>query len=219
MIVHDVAQRSPEWAALRAGRFCASRASDMLATRADGKPAAGRTNLRVQLVLENVTKRSLDSDFQSAAMLQGIEREADALAAYEAQGAVVRSVGFVSHDTLMAGGSPDGVIGNFVGLVEAKCCIPATHLDFLKTGTVPGEYGKQILHLLWLTGAQWCDYLSYQPDFPEPLRVKVVRVLRDEGAIGQYDTKVRTFLAEVNREVEAVNTLANLGSQLKAAVA
>lgn len=223
MIVHDVDQRSPEWAALRAGRFCASRAADMLATQKDGKPAAGRTNLRTQLVLERLTQRSLDSDFSSKAMQDGIDREADALAAYEAlTGDLVRKVGFVAHDTLRAGGSPDGVIGNFVGLVEAKSPIPATHLQFLETGTVPGEYLKQILHLLWLTGAQWCDYLSYNPDFTAPLdrlQIKLVRVVRDETTIAEYDAKVRAFLAEVDRKCASVATLADLTGTLKAAVA
>jgi hypothetical protein len=219
MTVHDVEQRSGEWAALRAGRLCASRAADMLATIQKGE-AAGRRNLRVQLVLERITGRSHDRDIQTPAILDGIEREAEALAAYETvTGDLVRKVGFISHDTLLAGGSPDGVIGDFVGLVEAKCCIPATHLDSLKTGTVPGEYLKQITHLLWLTGAQWCDWLSWQPDFPEALQVKLVRVARSEPAIAEYDAKVKTFLAEVDAEVQAVQTLANVGAQLRAAVA
>lgn len=219
MTVHDLEQRSVEWAAIRAGRLCASRAADMLATIKSGE-AAGRRNLRVQLVLERITGRSHDRDFQSQAMLDGIEREAEALATYEAlTGDLVRKVGFVSHDTLMAGGSPDGVIGDFVGLVEAKCCLPATHLDSLKTGTVPGEYLKQITHLLWLTGAQWCDWLSWQPDFPESLQVKLVRVARDEQAIADYHAKVLAFLAEVDRETAAVRTMADLAGTLRSAVA
>lgn len=219
MTVHDLEQRSVEWTAIRAGRLCASRAADMLATIKSGE-AAGRRNLRTQLVLERLTGRSHDRDFQSQAMLDGIEREAEALATYEAlTGDLVRKVGFVSHDSLLAGGSPDGVIGDFVGLVEAKCCIPATHLDSLKTGTVPGEYLKQITHLLWLTGAQWCDWLSWQPDFPESLQVKLVRVTRDEQAIADYDAKVLAFLAEVERETAAVRTMADLAGTLRSAVA
>jgi len=77
---------------------------------------------------------------------------------------ILTSSGFLEHDTLMAGCSLDGHVGDFEGLVEIKCPQAATHLDYLKTGTIPGDYYKQITHALWITGAQWCDWLSFNPD-------------------------------------------------------
>lgn len=190
----------------------------MLATIQKGE-AAARRNLRVQLVLERITGRSHDRGFQSQAMLDGIEREQAAIEAYEAlSGRLLRSIGFVSHDDLMAGYSPDGVIGEFEGLIEGKCPIQATHMDFLRTGQVPGEYLKQILHGLWLTGAAWCDFVSFHPDFPEGAQLKVVRVERNELAIKDHDAKVRAFLAEVDRDVESFHTMLNLPATLAAAV-
>lgn len=208
MKVHDVVQRGEEWRALRLGRLCSSRAADMLSTLKSGGEAAGRRNLRVQLVLERLTGRSHENGYQSEAMRNGTDREADALGLYEAVvGVLVDKVGYVTHDTLMAGGSPDGVIGDFEGLAEAKSPIPATHLEYLRTGKVPGEYLKQVQHLLWLTGAQWCDWFSYQPDFPEPLQVKVVRVVRDEKEMESYGLAVSLFLSEVDKELAFVRSL------------
>lgn len=208
MIVHDVDQRSPEWAAIRLGKLTGSCAAEMMATIKSGE-AASRRNLRVRLVLERVTGRSQESGYVSAAMQAGIDRELDAFATYEAlTGRLLTSTGFIAHDTLMAGCSLDGHVGDFEGIIEAKSPLPATHLDYVKSGTIPGDYYKQIIHGLWITGAQWCDWLSYNPDFPEPLRVKLVRVHRDEAQIKSYELLARIFLAEVEKECSEVERLA-----------
>lgn len=229
-IVHDVIQRSPEWAALRLGRLCGSRAADMLAMKqpeplksgapSKAKPTelAGRRNLRAELVLERLTGKPQARDFQSKAMIDGIERENDALAKYE-ETRLTRLVGFVSHPDLMAGFSPDAVVGDFEGLVEAKCPIPATHLDYYETGKVPWEYLKQITHGLWLTGAAWCDFISFQPSFPDDMQLQLVRVHRADVDIDDYERKARAFLAEVDLKIQAINTRRNLRSTLEAAVA
>lgn len=210
-------QRSPEWFAARAGRLTGSRAADMLATIKSGE-AAGRRNLRAQLVLERVTGKPQEQTFESAAMRQGAEREAAALDRLEAElGYILTRTGFLAADGLMAGCSLDGHVGNFERIVEAKAPLAATHLEYLKSGKVPGEYLKQITHNLWISGAQACDWLSYNPDFPEHLQTKIVEVARDEAAIAAYDTAARAFLAEVDRELEALRTLTDFGRVLNAA--
>jgi len=204
----DVDQRSPEWIAARLGRLTSSRAADMLATIKSGQEAASRRNLRVQLVLERLTGRSHENGYASAAMKIGIEREADAIAAYEAiTGRVLQRTGFLAHPSLMAGASLDGHCNDFEGIAEIKSPIPATHLDYLRTGTIPGEYYKQIVHALWITGAQWCDWLSFNPDFPEPLQVKLVRVPRNESEIKSYELAARLFLDEVERDAAEVRRM------------
>jgi predicted phage-related endonuclease len=206
----DCVQRSPEWAAARLGKLTGSVAHEMMATRKDKTEAAGRRNLRVRLALERITGRSLESDFVSSAMQQGIDREADACGLYEAlTGRLLTSVGFIEHDTMMAGCSPDGIVGTCAdGIVEAKSPIPATHLDYLRTGEVPRDYLIQVTHNLFITGAPWCDWLSFCPEFPEPLRVKLVRVVRDEATIDSYALSAALFLGEVSKEVESIRALA-----------
>lgn len=180
----------------------------MLATRKDKSEAAGRRNLRVRLALERITGRSQERDYVSGSMQDGIDREPDAIVTYEAMtGRLLTPVGFVVHDSLMAGCSPDGVIGDFEGIVEIKSPIAATHLDYIKSGVVPLEYARQIQHHLWLTGAKWCDWLSFNPDFPEQLQVKLVRVEMSEQERRSYEFLVNAFLNEVSAEVEAVQAL------------
>lgn len=206
-------QRTPEWHTARLGRLCGSRAADMLATLKGKGEAASRRNLRVQLVLERLTGRTQENGYVSVAMQQGIDREADAAAIYEGlTGCFLTPVGFLAHDVLMAGCSPDGVVNDYEGIVEVKSPLPATHLDYLRSGVIPDEYLKQIRHNLWITGAQWCDWLSFNPDFPTPLQVKLVRVVRDAAEMASYELLVRQFLAEVDRETDDVLALATVAA-------
>lgn len=200
-------QRSPEWYAARAGRLTGSRAADMLATIKSGE-AAARRDLRVQLAVERLTGMPQEDTYVNAAMQWGIDHEADAFAAYEAHsGHVVRRTGFLQHDDLMVGCSLDGDVEDFAGIIECKCPKSATHFGYLKAGKVPANHMPQILHNLWVTGAQWCDFVSYDPRFAEHLRLFVCRVPRVEVDILAYAKCAETFLAEVDAEVAALSGL------------
>lgn len=206
-------QRTPEWYAARLGRVTSSRVDGMLATTKKGDEAAGRRNLRIQLVLERVTAESQEDGYVSKDMQRGADIEDDAFAAYEAlTGNLVQRVGFIAHDDLPAGCSPDGYIGQFVGLLELKCPKAATHLDYIRSKAIPTDYYRQITHQLWITGAQWCDFVSYHPRFPESLRLLIERVERNEAAMAAHELLVRMFLAEVEKEVSEIETMAAAGA-------
>lgn len=194
-------QRVPEWYAARVGKLTGSVAGDMLARIKTGE-AAARRDLRTRLVCERLTGQSQEDNFVSPAMLHGIEMEAAAFAAYEsATGHMVNRVGFLAHDELPAGCSPDGEIGGYVGIVELKCPKSATHLKYLRAGTVPSDYMPQITHNLWITGAQWCDFASFDDRFPPALHLFRVRVERNQAEIDAYELMVRAFLKEIDLEL------------------
>ena len=214
MIVHrDLAQHledgtaNPEWLAVRIGRLTSSRVSDVFATLKSGGEAAGRRNLRLELALERITGVSPKREFVTQAMREGNEREPEAVMLYQAvSGTLVDPIGFVQHDTLLAGYSPDGIVGEFEGLIEVKCPEPAAHCEYL-AGKIPGDYMAQIVHALWLTGAGYCDFISYQPFFPDGKKLVVKRVERDDAAVAAHDKAVRGFLDEVDREIERIGSL------------
>lgn len=213
-IIHNCEQRSEEWRQVRLGRLTGSCANDMLKTVDKGE-AAGRRNLRTRLVLERITGVSQENDFCSADMQHGIDTEDGARAAYEAvTGRFVERVGFLQHPDLMAGCSPDGVIADFNGVLSIKCPKSATHLDFVETGKIPLEYERQNLHEFWITGAEWLDFLSFHPKFPEPIRQKLVRVHANPRDIAAYELAVRLFLNEVDAKVQAVQVLMQRESQV-----
>jgi hypothetical protein len=207
MIVLTTDQRSPAWIVARLGRLTGSRAADMMATVKSGE-AAGRRNLRVQLVLERLTGVSQESGYVSRDMQYGLDREADAFGAYEAvTGSLAQRVGFCAHDDLPAGCSLDGQVDDFAGILEVKCRRSANHLAFLKTGEIPGDARWQILHNLWISGAAWCDYVSFDDRFPAPLRLKIARIAPEVATLAAYEQAVRVFLDEVDRELETVTAL------------
>lgn len=219
-IVVDAEQRSQAWMDARLGRLTGSRAGDMLTTIKSGAWGASRKNLLMQLVLERVTCKSQERVVQTQAMQDGIEREADALRLYEhITGRALRVSGFLRHADLYAGCSLDGHVGDFEEIVEVKCPQAATHWEYLRTGVVPPDYYWQCIHGLWMTGARHCDWMSFHPEFPEKLRFKLVCIHRDEQAIADYGAKVRKFLTEVETEYNAVMTMHDTASVLRAVVA
>lgn len=212
-IVHDVDQRSDEWRKLRAGLLTASVAGDMMATRKDKQEAAARRDLRCQLVCERLTGEPQDDPYLSRDMTRGIEVEPEAFAAYELEtGVLVQKVGFLTHHELAAGYSPDGIIGDFDGCLELKCPRAANHLRYLRGKALPPEWTYQIAHALWLTDAPYCDFATYCNQFPEPLRLFRVRVLRESVDLKAYELTLRCFLSEIDREVEEVRALITAGA-------
>jgi hypothetical protein len=207
LIVHAVAQRTDAWHALRLGRLTGTGAADMLATIRKGE-AAARRDLRLRLVCERLTGASAESEFTSKEMQRGIDLEGAARAAYEAAtGSLVRPVGFVSHDELEAGCSPDGEIKGFGGLLEVKCPKSSTHLGYLRAHQVPGDYLAQITHNLWITGAAWCDFVSFDDRFPPALQLFRLRVPRAAVDVTAYELAARLFLDDVAREYAEVARL------------
>jgi putative phage-type endonuclease len=205
--VIEAEQRSAEWFIARAGLLTGSRAADMLATIKSGE-AAARRDYRMQLVCERLTGQPQEDGFVNAAMQRGIDLEPRAFAAYEAlTGAMAVRTGFLLSSLHMAGCSLDGHVENFTGIVEIKCPKSATHLKYWRgPGKAPDDYIPQITHNLWITGAEWCDFLSFDDRFPEELQTFLVRVKRSDVDIDGYEKKALAFLAEVEAETLAIKT-------------
>lgn len=206
MIIHDCEQRSPEWLALRAGRLTGSGAKAVIQERQRGPAGelAVRRNLRQRLVVERLTGVAVDDiPYKGKDLQHGIDCEPLAFAAYQAAfREIVSTVGFVSHDTLMAGCSPDGYIGDWDGVIELKCPASETHYEYLVADVIPEEYTGQLLHTLWITGAPWVDFCSFDPRFKDPTkRLFTKRMTRDEKLITAYELAARLFLSEVDAAV------------------
>ena len=202
-----MAQGSPEWLSARAGRVTGSRAKDVLATIKSGE-AAARRDYRIELVTERLTGQPPDEGFVSKDMQRGTELEPEAFAAYEAEtGMLVRRTGFIEIDNLMVGCSLDGDVDNLAGIIEIKCPKSATHFRYLSNDKAPAEHRAQMLHNTWVTGAAWCDFVSYDPRFPEGLRLVIRRVTFALEEIAAYSDTVTAFLAEVDRAELAARSL------------
>ena len=218
----DADQRSDEWRLARIGRVTGSCAKHVIAKGRGSEEAVTRRDYRIQLVTERLTGQPQDGGFVNDAMQRGIDLEPAAFAAYEAHtGVLARRTGFLAADRVMVGCSLDGDVDGFTGIVELKCPKSATHAKYLlaqRTGIPPAEHAAQITHNLWVSGAQWCDFVSYDDRFPAALQLVVIRVKRDEQAIAEYVKKVTAFLEEVSAEEQILRTLGNLSGQLEASL-
>jgi len=194
------AQGTDAWLQERCGKVTASRIADLMARTKSGY-SASRANYASQLICERLTGCVAPS-FTNAAMIHGTETEPEARRAYEFYiDRDVVQVGFMPHPSIeMAGASPDGLIGDD-GLLELKCPNSATHIETLLGGVIPDKYVKQMQFQMACTGRQWCDFASYDNRLPERMRLFVKRVDRDEELIGEIETAVRGFLAEIDETV------------------
>lgn len=209
-------QGSPEWFALRAGLITGTCAHPMLTLegRKKGEESVARRDLRIRIALEIITQQPQDdgSGFTTDAMKRGSEKEADAVLAYElATGRMVQTCGFLAHTSLRAGCSLDGYVGDFEGILEIKCPKSATHLEYLRSREIPVPYLRQIQHNLFISGAQWADFVSFDDRFPEASRLLVIRVNRDESQMRAYGLALQMFLKEVQVEQAAILALESSG--------
>lgn len=210
LIICEHAQGTPEWLADRAGRATGSRAKDILAKIKTGE-AAARRNYRVQLATERLTGKPQESGFVSKEMQWGTDQEPFARMAYEsATGNLVTEMGFIYLPNIMAGCSVDGLIeeGDRTGVFEAKCPLSATHVEYLVSGKLPTEYKPQILHNVYVTGADFADFVSFDPRMPEKLQLFKVRWERDEAEIKEYEAELLDFLSGVDRVHKSLSELA-----------
>jgi predicted phage-related endonuclease len=217
MILETADQRTDDWYAARIGKATASRFKDAIATKKQtekqkkdnlpGDPMQAQLDYLTELVVERLTQQPVQR-YATAAMQWGTEQEPAARAAYERiTGTSVEETGFVAHDTLLAGCSPDGLV-DWDGLVEIKCpWNTANHIETLLNG-MPDEHIPQVQGQMWITGRQWCDFVSYDPRMPAELQLHVQRINRDPTYVADLERRVTEFLAEVGAQVEALRRLA-----------
>jgi putative phage-type endonuclease len=173
--------------------------ADVMSKGKGNAEAIGRYKYKVKLLAERLTNTAGES-FTNAAMEWGVEQEQFAAIAYEsAMNMFTDKTGFWLHPTIpWLGVSPDRLIGDD-GLIEIKCPNTSTHLGYLFDGKVPADYYKQIQCQLWVTGRQWCDFVSYDPRLPKRNQLLIVRTERDESLIKEMETETVKFLGEINQ--------------------
>ena len=197
-----VQQGTPEWHQLRLGKVTASRVADILAKTKTG-PSASRGNYLIELALQRVTK-TIEESYTNAAMEWGTQTEPQARVAYEVKtGNFVDQVAFIDHPTIAGFGcSPDGIVGDS-GLIEIKCPYQsAIHWGYIKSNEPPNKYFIQMQAQMAVTGAKWCDFVSFDPRMPERSQLLIVSVPIDREFILFMEAEIKQFLSEVDKEVQ-----------------
>ncbi len=168
----ELVQGSEEWFASRVGKITASRLGDIMRKTKWGE-STYKAKVRLELAIERITGKSASSVVMNQAMRDGVEREPDARKLFEAvTGKEVAEVGSFDHPT-------------------------TTHAKNLMSDKMPKNYIYQVQHQIQCTESDFAYFASYHPDFPKDLRLKIVKVERDDEVINSLNTAIRQFDIEI----------------------
>lgn len=132
------------------------------------------------------------------AMQWGIDNEPFAIELYERTRFVSveqkRRITHPEYDFIT--GEPDGEVGSDL-IIEVKCLNSANHMKNLLYGEQIKDYMEQMQGYMWLTGARACDFISYDPRFPERYQLSVHRVNRDDAMIKILEERCVKFWHQI----------------------
>ena len=191
MQIIECEQRTEQWYQARVGMITASKFADVLAKGRGNAESKTRNTYIRQIAIERLTGLPLDN-YTNPYMEYGCEMEEEAREAYTLQtGNTVEQVGFCKHDDWV-GVSPDGLVG-WDGLCEIKCPKTETHFGYIWGDSIPKSYYAQMQGQMWVTGRQWCDFVSYDRRVDvQPLFIQ--RILRDDKFIAELQDGIQEFI-------------------------
>jgi hypothetical protein len=139
--------------------------------------------------------------YTSAAMEEGIRREAESRELYELiYGVEIQQVGMIFPDDKKKYlCSPDGLRSDNIGL-ELKNVLPKTQVEYLLSKKLPSIYKPQVQGSMLVTGFKQWHFMSYCPSLP-PL---ILEIDRDEKWIEKCEIELKDFnleLAEMVRRL------------------
>ena len=190
----EIPQGSPEWFAVRCGKITASRLGDIMRKTKWGE-STYKSKVRLELAIERITGKSVSSVVMNQAMRDGVDREPDARTLFEAiTGKDVALCGSFDHPTIHnTSASPDGLLRDENAVLELKCPTHATHAKNLMSDKMPKNYIYQVQWQIACTESDYAYFASYHPDYPKDLRLKWVKVERDDDVIKSLEDEVKAF--------------------------
>lgn len=197
------------WLSARCGKLTASRMKDAMATLKNGQPAKARSDLLRELLAERITGSSV-RHFVTDAMAWGLEKEAEAKAAYEAHsGLLIADAGFYDHPRIdNFGATPDGLLGRDL-LIETKAPTTQTFVEWTLKGEVPDEHKPQMCAQLACTGRRVVVFVAYDPRIKNPARRLFVREYEPKREeVEAVEAAAEAFLAELDQMFELFTTTA-----------
>lgn len=200
MIKYTFEQHSEAWNQIRCGKITGTR----FATLVSGDSTKGYKDLITEIAAEILTGEK-EETYQNAIMERGTDLEPYARKEYEnIFGVKVDQFGFISPDEdnefyEWIGISPDGLIDN--NLLEIKCPLIKTHLNYIKDNKFPSVYKYQVQAQLYITGAEYCDFMSYYPN----LKPFIIRVLPDNETFERFEMELKKIIPLIKNEIEIYN--------------
>jgi predicted phage-related endonuclease len=196
---HNIEQGSPEWHGLRRG-VLTSTAIRTLITPTGKLADNDKTRAHVyEVAAQRINGRTEDT-YMSFDMMRGHTEEILARELYAQHYEPVSECGFVVNDSLgfPVGYSPDGLVGED-GVIEIKSAKAKIQVQRIADGVIPTEHIAQVQTGLWVTGRQWCDFISYS----NGMKMMVVRVNADPAYHALIEAAAKAFEAKVAEVIAA----------------
>jgi putative phage-type endonuclease len=204
-----VEQRSQEWFDLRKGKITSS---EIYKIMGDAKGKELLTETAKSYLLEKVSESlgGFSAPAVGAALEWGTDLEDTAREIYQAKtGNITTKCSFIAVNDFY-GGSPDAIVEP-EGVIEIKCPYgSANHFryglinsaaDLKKAAT--GYYYQCMSHMI-VTGAKWCDFISFDPRVDADYMMFVYRLERDEEEIANMRNKIDIaieYMAEIRQKL------------------
>ena len=183
MKIHNINQNTPEWLEVRRLKMTASHA------QAIGNAGKGLETYIWELLAESECINFDSERYTNPHIERGHELEPLAREMYELQtGQKVEQVGFVELDE-HTGCSPDGLVGDN-GMIEIKSQSNVVHYKCIKTKEIDSKYMWQMQMQMYVCDRQWCDFVSYNPNYKESL--VIIRVPREDEMIDKIKLGIKT---------------------------
>ena len=194
MIIYDYQQGSDEWKSIRIGLITSSNILSICGT------SVGRKTYCLEKACEKLTGKS-DEIFITKDMQRGIDFETIARDLYSfIRNIEVVEIGIATINDFV-GSSPDGLVG-YDGLLEIKFPNAKVHLSFVVGGIndIKKAYIYQMQHQMLVMDRKWCDFVSYNEDFENPIHI--IRVMRDENIISNIKECTDLAIQEIQKNID-----------------
>lgn len=197
MIIYNIEQHSEAWHEARCGRVTGTRFKNLVSKETTDSYKDLVTNIACEIITGEA-----EETYVSPAMQYGIETEPEARREYETiTDAIVTQVGFVIPDEEhkyhnWIGISPDGLLSND-GILEIKCPLARTHFEYIERGVLPAEYRYQVQGQLFVTGFNYCHFMSYVPG----MKPFIIEVLPDAELFELFNQRLDKLILEVQEKL------------------
>lgn len=219
-------QHSLDWFRVRLGRFTGSEVGRLMKSGRGkdeifSKDALAYINEVVAERMLNPSVVMMDELFEeyllqvtasSKALAWGNDQELNARGLYASiTKRKVTSCGAIQFCDYFAD-SPDGLCIEDNGAIEIKCPQNKTHTDYLvgvhdaeSLKAVQPDYYWQCMAHMTVSGADWCDWMSYCPFSKKPLHV--VRIERDSSAIATLLDRLELAEQRANEMIQQIQAV------------
>lgn len=200
MIIFDFEQHSEAWFQVRAGRVTGTRFKALMMAES----TQGYKDLVTNIACEIITGKT-EPTYSNAAMEYGTETEPIARELYSSVMEIpVKQVGFIIPDEgakyhEWIGISPDGLPSDY--LLEIKCPMMKTHLDYIENNKLPNEYKYQVQGQLFVTGLKFCDFMSYA----DGMKPFIIRVYPDLELFKEFEKRLDKLIQDVQEKLTIYN--------------